>query len=169
VAFPRESLKLRIADTGLQYLTEGAYGVIFVDHDRNRVRKVYLALRNLSRDHCEQVFHAETEAFERAMSAPELRQLVPVFFGVCRPGTIVDKDEVDRSTDFLSLAFEDEFIPGRFEKLTATQPGHDRLVALFGQYGIYHLRDASVRIEDGKITKIIDFATRYIEPYHQGF
>lgn len=74
-------------------------------------------------------------------------------------------DEVDAVVEFYpSLAFESEFVEGRFDKLNlATELERERVNALFWKNKIFYTIDMSVCLTDGKITKAIDFAMKDIE------
>ena len=65
---------------------------------------------------------------------------------------------------YSDLGYEAAFVPGQFVKIgTVTGNEQDRIRALFRSEGIYHTIDASVVLEGGNITRIIDFAVREIE------
>src|SRR5271157_5431686 len=114
-SLPNEKRGLRIRGTSFGYLTEGAYGVIFLDRDRGRIRKVYRARSDASVDHCRQVFEAETQAYERAANAPDLCELVPGGFHLCPAQTVIDLDGNVLTGEFHEdLAFEVDFLDCKF-------------------------------------------------------
>ncbi len=157
---------LRIAGTDFVYLNEGAYGVIFVDRERRRIRKLYRVRHDADLAHCREVFTAETGAYDVASSHPELSTLIPGYFGTCQAGVIVDRANSDVTKEFHSgLAFEAEFVECPFYKIGSSEVPpieHQRVTALFHHCGIDHLIDASVCLRDGAIRKVIDFAMKDI-------
>jgi hypothetical protein len=169
--FANETRGLKIRGSNFVYLTEGAYSVIFVDIARERIRKVYRLQAGLTRQHCKEVFDSEIEAYKIAGKASDLKTLVPQFYGTCSTAIIVDGQDQDVSREFLGdLAFEAEYIPGDFIKFGPIDPAEQhRITALLSKHGIKHVCDLSACITEGKVTKIVDFATRWIEPRHEDF
>lgn len=66
--------------------------------------------------------------------------------------------------EFTAL-FELEFVDCHFQKAAevATLEERDRIMRLFRKHGIKHVSDISVCIQNGRISKVIDFATREVE------
>lgn len=139
---------------------EGAYAVLFRDDASGRARKVFRR-RPGSEDHVRKVFEAEVDAYEIASGVDELRALVPRFYGrtpglfeIINFGSPISQELMD------DCAYEIEFIDADFVKLgSAPQDEKLRIIQLFRHFGISHVKDASVVIEEGRITKVIDFAT----------
>jgi hypothetical protein len=156
---------LRIRNTNFIFLDEGAYGIVFVDGESKRIRKVMKRRYDLSMEHIAAVFDAEVRAYEIATSEAELRQYVPDFFGHCAAGVIVDHTGNDVSQTFLlDYAFEAEFIDGKFIKSGLVGDQLHHVIGLFKKNGIRHLIDMSVCFyEDGSVRKVIDFATEQYE------
>jgi hypothetical protein len=164
--FANDGLGLHILETNFVYLDEGAFGVVFVDRHQKRIRKVYRVHPYASPAHCKRVFEAETCAYDVATRTPALQELVPKFFGIRSGQAIVDKQGEDVSAKFLGdLAFEAEFIAYEFLKISSVpEAERERVTNLFHQHGIRGVVDASVCLsEDGKVTKVIDFAMNDIE------
>jgi hypothetical protein len=161
---------LTISGTDYVYLDEGAYAVIFVDRKRGRVRKVYRNRPDAGREHCCQVFSAETEAYSVAANEPDLKNLVPGHFSKCSGQEIRDGSGNDVTKEFYpDLAFEAEFIDCTFQKVAmASEEEWKRVTALFHKHGIKHTNDMSVCITDGRITKALDFAIREIQLSWEG-
>jgi hypothetical protein len=165
MSFNNASRGLQIADTAFEHLTKGAYGLIFIDRTLRRVRKVYRRQMDADEAHCTAVFDAETQAFELAISTPAVRALVPQYFGRNSAGRLVDRDGKDVTGEiYADLSFEAEFLEGAFEKIGGVAaPERERITSLFHAAGIRHMTDASVRITNGVVDKVIDFAVQEIE------
>jgi hypothetical protein len=166
---PYRERGLKLKGTNFEYLNFGAYAVIFVDRKLGRVRKVYAKQHGY--DHELEVFNCEVAAYEIASQSAELNDLIPAFYGHVRDIEIVDRAGKNVSDEFYTnLAFEAEFADYPFSKIGncgATQAERDRVCDLFRDHGILHMSDVSVCVEDGKIEKVIDFATREIELWAQ--
>jgi len=66
-----------------------------------------------------------------------------------------------------ALSFGMEFIEGHFQKLGAISGSEfDRIADLFAKEKINYVKDACAILEDGKVTKIIDFGMEEIELWH---
>lgn len=159
MTFANERRGLRIAETGFQYLSEGAYGVIFVDGAAARIVKVYK--RREDEAHARAVFDAEAEAYKRALAVPAVADLVPGGFRPRHVHQVVDKDGNDVTSEFFpDLAFETDFVPGEFRKIGLVDSVEAaRVCRLFHEAGIEHTLDMSVTLEtDGRIVKATDFA-----------
>ncbi len=117
------------------------------------------------RIHSREVFEAETEAYAIASKVCELKDLIPAYFGKVSDQKIVDTSGSDVTHEFHpSFAFEAEFVECSFQKLAAaTERERKRVANLFHMHGIHHITDVSVCIENDRITKVIDFATREVE------
>jgi hypothetical protein len=162
--FANERRGLRIVGSNFEYLTEGAYSIVFVNRSKGRVLKVFRATHR--RDHSADVFNAEVEAYKVAMKSNDLKALVPNFFGTQTGLKVMDKNCTDVTDEFYpNLAFEAEFIPQRFDKIAgAPLSEQERITKLFRDRGICHMSDVSVVINDGRIQKVIDFAIQEIVP-----
>ncbi|WP_316201359.1 MULTISPECIES: hypothetical protein [unclassified Bradyrhizobium] len=166
MTFANAARNLRIKDTEFVWFDEGAYGVLFVDRARKRVRKIYRARGGEPLAHCLEAFEAETQAYEIASRSDDLKAITPAYYGKCEQLTVIDRDGNDVSGEFHpDLAFESEFIEGRFVKsIAASEPERERVNELFWKHKIFHTIDMSICLTDGKITKAIDFAMKEIEP-----
>ena len=164
MGFPNAQRGLRIAGTDFKYLSEGAYGLVFVDQNKKRIRKVY-RYRDGNLQHSNQVFTAEVRAYEIASANNELRILVPLYFGVRPAQMIIDSRGSDVTSEvYPDLAFEAEFIECNFQKKLRANNEYEKICALFQRYGISHVTDISVCLRGGHIIKVIDFATQEIVP-----
>ncbi|MDF0515753.1 hypothetical protein P0R31_00665 [Bradyrhizobium yuanmingense] len=165
MTFANAARKLRIKGTEFIWFDEGAYGVVFVDKARKRVRKIYKAIDGKPLAHCLEVFEAETQAYDIASRSDDLKAIVPVYYGKCEELVIMDGTGNDVTGELHPhLAFESEFIEGRFVKSSfASEAERDRINELFWKSKILHTIDTSVCLTDGKITKVIDFAMKEIE------
>jgi hypothetical protein len=162
--FPNARRGLRILNTEYIYLTEGAYSVVFVDHNAQKIRKLFRSREKL--EHCQEVFKSEMRAYEIALKADDLKVLVPSFFGQSPGSAVVDKDGNDATSEFYpDLAYELEYIPQQFEKIgVIPQPEMERIQKMFRDRGINHVIDMSVQVESGRVLKAIDFAIEEIVP-----
>jgi len=160
MGFLNEQRGLYVADSEFKYYSEGAYGLVFVDRAKGRILKVYRARQPLP--HSTEVFNAEVEAYKIAMKSDDLKKLVPEFFGARTGLIIMDKDGTDVTNEFYpNLAFEAEFVPGEFRKISfAPESEQKQVMELFRSHGINHAIDASITLEGEKIRKLIDFAIR---------
>ncbi len=167
MSFANARRGLRIKDSKFEYLTEGAYGVVFVDRAANRIRKIYRVNDEGLASHCIEAYEAEAKAFEIASADERLRELIPEWHGRRSAQSIVDQNDQDVSNEFYSdLAFEVEFIPDAFQKFGVISSGEqERIGALFIERGIAYMKDASVILRDGRVHKVIDFATKEVEPW----
>jgi len=165
MTFFNASRGLRIPGTDFEYMTEGAYGLIFLDRKFRRIRKVYKRRLDTDEAHCLAVFESEREAFELAARAPKVCTLIPEYFGESRAGTIIGSGGNDVTDEvYPLLSFEAEFLDGSFDKIgTVIAEERNRIVSLFHAVGIRHMTDASVRVTNQAIDKVIDFAVREIE------
>jgi hypothetical protein len=165
MSFANARRGLRIKETNFEYLTEGAYGIVFVDKAASRIRKIYRRKHEATASHCAETYETETKAFEIASADEHLRGLIPEWHGRRSAQVIVDQNGEDVSSEFFcDLAFEAEFIPGSFQKFGLVSSGErERVGKLFVERGITHVIDMSVILEDGRVHKAIDFATKEIE------
>lgn len=166
VGFFNERRGLHIPGTNFRYHSEGAYGLIFVDAGAGgRARKVYRAKAGTDRAHSEAVFAAEAAAYALAMDSEPARALVPAYFGPCVVPKLLDGDGTDVTSEIYGdLAFEMEFIPGKFLKIV--EFGHveqERVTSILVSAGILYVMDSSATAIDGLIHKVVDFSTREIE------
>lgn len=155
---------LTIDGTDFAYLSEGAYGLVFVNASRTRVLKVFRRKEDVA--HCREVYAVETEALVRSSSSEELRSLVPGYFGPRTDVIVTESGGKDVSEEFLpDLNYEMEYVEGHFQKIGSIDPKEsDRVRALFRSVGIAHAVDASVTLDtEGKVAKVIDFSMREIE------
>lgn len=161
MGFPNEERGLKIPGTDFVYLSEGAYGVVFIDKTACRIRKI--CRRRPEVDHARAVFKAEVDAYVLAMDSPALAHLVPGGFRLCDPLRIIDREGRDVSGEFFpELAFETDFVEGKFYKIGSLGSAETWPVRqLFHNAGIRHTTDMSVVLDaDGVIVKAIDFATQ---------
>ncbi len=159
MGFANEARGLQLAGSNFVYMTEGAYGLIFVDREAGQIRKIYR--RKQDEQHVRDVFKSETEAYRLAETSPEVAALIPTGFAISSPQTMVDRDGNDVSGEiFTDLAFETEFVSGDFLKIGSIAGSEGSLVRdAFKVAGILHTSDMSVVLnEHGKIVKAIDFA-----------
>ena len=133
--FANQMRGLRVVGTKFEYLSEGAYSVVFIDRQQGRIIKVFKAIHEL--DHCKKVFDAEVEAYGIAMRTAELKERVPQFHGVRQDLRIEDRSGKDVTAEFYpDLAYEAEFIADEFDKI-ATSPEAERLQRPFVQEARY--------------------------------
>lgn len=153
---------LRIADTGFSYYSEGANGVVFVDHTQHLICKLYRRRANVTEDHCKEAFQTEIDAYAIASKADELIPLVPTYFGPRLGQIVTDSGSNDVTSEFYpNLAFEAEFVSCSFQDfINASSEEQEKIRDLFGRYRIFSLNDSSICLKDGKIVKVIDFATK---------
>lgn len=168
MGFPNEERGLKISGTDFIYLSEGAYGVVFIDKATRRIRKI--SRRRPQEDHARAVFKAEFDAYALAMKTPVLSGLIPGDFRLCDPQHVIDREGRDVSGEFFAdLAFETDFVEGTFHKIGSL--GNDealRVRRLFFDAGIRHTNDISVTLNaDGVIVKAIDFAVQEHELMHE--
>jgi hypothetical protein len=158
---------LKIPGTAFEYLTEGAYGLVFVDRSARRIRKVYRTRELKDPQHLTNVFNSEVMAFKIAMKCSELTELVPEFYGICPTKDVQDHSGNSIASELRGdLSFEMEFLPGSFVKIgTIPTSESDRIQTLFFQCGIRHMSDASVLLDEERITKVIDFAVQESESW----
>jgi len=108
---------LSISGTGFSYLSEGAYGVVFVDPAATSVIKVYNSRPNLD-DHVRAVFNAEIDAYCIAASSPAISHLVPGNFQRYTIKNVEDNGRQDVTGEFFpDFAFKADFIRGDFYKI----------------------------------------------------
>lgn len=171
MGFANEARGLRIPGTGFSYLSEGAYGIIFVDRATGRITKIYR--RRPEEDHARAVFKAEADAYGLAALSPAVAALVPGNFRPCRVQQIIDKEGKDVTGEFFpDLAFETDFVEGYFHKIGAINNRDEaqRVCRLFHGAGIHYTIDISVTLDpDGNALKAIDFATEEHELMHPGW
>ena len=168
MGFPNEERGLKISGTDFVYLSEGAYGVVFIDKAARRIRKIWK--RRPEEDHARAVFKAEVEAYGLAMKSPVLTGLIPGDFRLCDPQQIIDMQGQDVSGEFFTdLVFETDLVEGTFQKIGSL--GSDeafRVRRMFFDAGIRHTNDMSVTLSaDGVIVKAIDFAVQEHELMHE--
>jgi hypothetical protein len=167
VYFENGRRELRIPETDFVYLDEGSYGVVFVDRNAGRVRKIFL--NKNSKEHASKVFNSEARAYEVAAGVPELAQLIPGGFKRCQPQSVVNRLDEDISSEFFSdLVFEIDYIEGRFEEAgRLICEDIDRVTDLLQTAGIKHVLDMSVVLDaDDKVVCAIDFAIEEFELFH---
>lgn len=139
---------------------EGYYGCVFY-YPNKRATKVFKR-RDNDEQHVKAVFESEVEAYKLASLNPDLSRLIPEFFGKVCVEKIIDAAGCDISHEFyLNYAYQMERIEGKFVKLS----GLDKFIwspvtSMFQSSRIFHTSDASVVVEKGSITSVIDFATR---------
>lgn len=145
---------------------EGAYGVVFFDSN-GRATKVFRRRLDADRLHVEKVCDSEIQAYILASATEFLRDLIPAFYGQVAVQCITDENGDDISSDFyLDLAYQMERIEGEFEKISGLSNGLIEVRKQFKVAGISHISDASVLLLDGRISKVIDFATVEYELFH---
>jgi len=159
MGFPNANRGLRLADTDFVYLTEGAYGLIFVSQATGRIRKLYR--HNADENHVRAVFKAETDAYALVMKTDELATLVPGNFRLCPRQRVFDGAANEVSGEvFPDMAFETDFVVGQFLKIGFVySPEAQRVRERFHALGINHTTDMSVCLTpEGRVAKVIDFA-----------
>jgi hypothetical protein len=151
----------------LEFNEGGAYGTIFF-HNGTKAVKVFRKTEH-SREHIENVFQSEVEAYEIAQSVPAIRELTPIFYGVVTVDLIKTAAGTDISSQFhLDLAYEMEKIDGIFcDEHIAGANAARPIQLLFNSHGIMHTSDMAYLVENSVIKKVVDFATEYHELYHQ--
>ena len=148
---------------------EGVYGTVFLFPDRRRAIKVYKQLTSVDAAHSHETFASETEALQIANASKNLEELVPEYFGLVDVEAVLDERGSDITNRYLTeLSFEMEFIEGRFQKLGAIGGSeYNRIVELFAKEKIFYVKDAGAILENGSVTKIIDFGMKEIELWHK--
>jgi len=147
---------------------EGAYSFVFFPTSSTAI-KVFKCRTDASREHIENVFNSEIEAYGIATSNPELKNLVPNFYDKVKCEKIEDESGNDISINFhLDLAYKMEKIEGIFKKIGPLPSKlKDPLITLFKSAGIKHVIDSSVILNNkNQITCVIDFAVKEYELYH---
>lgn len=138
---------------------EGFYGAVFFSSD-GRATKIFHRKPGVLETHVEQVFKSEVEAYERASSGQDLRNLIPTYFGCVSIHSVTNSLGEDISNNFyLDRAYQMQRISGTFVKMSELTPSiKSQIDNKFFSAGINHICDASVIIEDNVIICIIDFA-----------
>ncbi|MEJ5030023.1 hypothetical protein [Comamonas sp. MYb69] len=144
----------------INYYECGSFGCVFFD-DEGFAIKVFKNKSNVSRNHIEQVFKFETDAYELAMQDSDLKKIVPTYHGKLLCDSVHDSKGNDISNKFhLDLAYKMTKLSGRFEKKSI----EDELVRKkFESAGINHISDVSIATDGMNITGVVDFATQEIE------
>lgn len=157
-------LGIRIENTDFRYLTEGAYGLIFVDDRSRLVRKIYRNRNDANYDHCAAVFNSEILAYEIACRDENIQFLVPGHYRRLDTQAVIDKYKTTTNLVHPDLGFEMEYIEGNFCKIAmAPEPEGASVKSLFYKAGIRHLSDMSFIMRGCKIDKVIAFAVEEIE------
>ena len=167
MGFANQKRGLRLADPGFEYLSEGVYGVIFVNRTCGRIRKIYRFKKDKA--HVCKVFRAETDAYCLAMANESIVSLIPRFFRICSEQVVYDKCERNISEEYFpDLAFEAEYIACRFQKIgEIDQTEAWRIRNLFHAASIRHTADMSVCLDGcGQVARCIDFAVEEHELSH---
>ncbi len=124
-----------------------------------------MAYRNSQKsdDHCAKVFNSEYSALELAQADKSLAQLVaaPPFNRTSISRVLNEHGECISELFYLDLAFEAEYIDGKFTKFGSALDASNRqeIQGQFSEAGIKHTLDAQVKVLDNKIVKVVDFAT----------
>src|SRR5882672_11520390 len=137
---------------------EGFYAFVFFVGDR--AIKVFKRRAVDQESHVRQVFQSEVMAYQQALGADKLQDLVSHFIGPVRCAAISDAAGNDISQEFvLDCAYEMRCICGDFKKLgTLDERIQDETRRLFYAAGIRHVKDCSVVVSDGRASSVIDFA-----------
>ncbi len=161
---------------------------IFKKSDRVHVEKV-LTLNNSecnayksNRAHVEKVFNSECNAYEKVFNPEcnaydiakhheDAKILMPEYHGEVKENiTIINKKGCNISDCFFTeFAYKMSYEHGIFFKFSQEEYGEEykRVKKIFSRIGINYLGDSSVTLgPNGKIKKIIDFATERFEPYY---
>jgi hypothetical protein len=162
----------KLAGGNFRCLTQGAYGVIFIDDNAQpkRIRKVAYRSPDKNDEHCRKVFQAEFKAIKKAEASQCLRKLVATPFSRIDKVTVLGNQCQDISEKFFTdMVFEADYIPGLPLKIGKACPKErSRIQNLFRKEGICHTNDACVFLnEQNQIIKVIDFATHEVELCHQ--
>ncbi len=158
---------LKLAGSEYVFLDEGAFGTVFVDRLAGRVRKI-LRRTERAEEHCRLVMQTELCALIIAEQNAELTAYTAAPFSKPLPINVIDGHGVDVTAEFYADAgFESAYIYGTFHKINTVSPLNWPIVANhFRSTGIMHLEDVSVTLNNrNEVEKVIDFATRYIEPF----
>ncbi|MDH2394923.1 hypothetical protein QDQ39_03805 [Providencia rettgeri] len=142
----------------------GAYG--FVAFVENKTKAVKIFKKNHTREQAKKVFESEVQAYELIQENEKLRSITPTFFGK----VTIDKEESeedDLSLDLsLNLYFEFAYLMscevGTFIKLENIddRDEYEKIITLFNEHGIKHVKDSSVILNDDKVKMVIDFAMK---------
>lgn len=143
---------------------EGAYSVVFFDEHGYAI-KVFRKRKDATREHVQNVFESEVEAYQIATTNNELKAFVPEFFGIVSYDGVLDEIGDNISDEFyLDLSYKMGKVEGLFEK---TGLRDNNLQKAFHDAGIHHTKDASVLYQGGEVKCILDFAVQEFELYHQ--
>lgn len=157
----------KISDTNFVYLDGGHYDDIFVDREAGLALKIFR--RGNDKAHIRRTFQNERDAYLIACAADQTKNLVPKFYGTNAEIRVEDERSENQSQRYhLELNLQIDFIDAAFQKLGSLD-GKEAAVlrSAFIGVGILHLADASVARTDPQSFKVIDFATKEIELWHE--
>lgn len=149
-----------------QIVAQGAYGYVVEGSCERRVVKVFYDNGNANdQERRKRVAQWEMDAYKLANSDPELRKLVPAFYGQvdAEQFRVVYKGHVACSiTPLAGCAFE-------MERLTPlpvkSGPLPEPLVRLFQAAGIHYTTDVSILKNDkNEVIRVVDFQTKHEDP-----
>ncbi|WP_340645405.1 hypothetical protein [Phenylobacterium sp.] len=154
-----------LVGTSFSSYDTGSYARVFVNQERLRAIKVFY--RGKNRAHLVEVFESEFNAYELVQSAPDLVGMTPRFYGCPSISGVVDRNGSDVSQLYeLDLAIELDFVPERFDKITEYGERGVEACRAFEKQGIHYTRDASAAVRIDGSLRLIDFATHWVEPFH---
>ena len=163
MSFINAECGLAIAKTKFVYLNHGAYGVVFVDKEAEKIIKVFIRSKDKDEDHVQKVFNAEVDAYCRAKLSPDVLKIIPGnFMRYEKEVKVVDGLGMDVTSGFYpNFAYSTDYVRGHFFKFSGLQGSNASNVrALFKSVGIDFTADMSVTVDDSNnILKAVDFAT----------
>jgi len=156
--------KLREDNVEFEYYGHGANGMLFLSHQKSRIRKVPFGGGYGPTEHLLQISRDELQAVKLAANSCWTRKYITLPVKETPNSRVYNEVNTDISDDFFitALSFEMSFIqiPGATEMKFGSANPHSckHIVKRFGRIGITHLVDATVwQRPDGKIQKIVDF------------
>ncbi len=148
---------------------QGAYGKVFFrkNNTDNVAIKVFFNRGDNPDDHIEKTFNSEVDAYNIIKNNKDLSKFIPKFYGKVVVDKIINEDGEDISNMFfLNYAYKMEYIEGDFVKY-GSNDNKCNILKSFMYEGVHNVADCSAILNnDGKPTKIIDFATEEFELYH---
>jgi len=149
---------------------QGAYGRIFINEGKSLAIKVFKVDHEDNTEkrktYIHETFNNECEAYELASNCSDSKDYIPCFYGKSPiNGDIKDQDSnIVNNQYYVEYAYRMEFIDGSFIKLADSNSANkDEICGIFSNLGIKNIKDSSVVITDGRISKLVDFSMKEIE------
>ena len=151
------------------FFKQGDYGRVFFKKDNidNVAIKVFFNSADKPTDHIEKTFNSEVDAYEIIQKNKDLSKFIPKFYGKVLVDKIISEDGEDISSNyFLNYAYKMEYIEGVFDKYGSNY-NKCNILKSFIEAGVHDVADCSAILDnDGKPTKIVDFATEKFDLEH---